>query len=190
MLRSLVGTVAAALMSVGCAGQFEALGTRVDIGSQTHLVLPSPPSHPGGPPLSQLVSGRYQERRQVFQADLDLGPEQVDVALSIPGGPVMARIRWDSDGVRTDGADAVPAAIEGERILADLFLSRWPVEHVQSSLSAGAVVVQDDGRRVVYEGKRTVIVIETHHAGGIESTMVRNYDYGYDLTIKTVEREE
>lgn len=156
---------------------------RVLIGDGVHLDLPLPPKYSHRQSLVQMVDGRYEDRRQVFQSVVLLSPDLVRMIITLPSGPRMLTIDWSAAGIEVDRSALVPDDLHATNILADLMILLWDLESINKALAGTATVRDAENRRTVSHGDRTVITVDRQAAPGrIEFT---NHDFGYRLTIRT-----
>lgn len=185
-MRGLI--VLAALLLASCVslgGRDSAPAPTARIAPDVALTLPTPPGYPETATYMQTVRGQFGERSGVVEAVLSLSPERVEIVLTAAGGPRLATVTWDGAGITEERLPLAGDAVPVENILADIFLSLWPVETVEAALprNAALVVAADGARSVVRDGE-TIIAITPDPANPARS-VVRNTAFGYDLTIVT-----
>ncbi len=155
----------------------------VDIGGGVVLTFPIRPSYPVEARLSQLITTTHNGQEILVQGDLYLGPDRVMAVFSYPGGPPVLTIRWMRAGMDVIRDSSVPAALDGRRILADIFLANWPILTVQAHLSGEATLVSETGRRIVMLGGRTILEIAISDTSSRTKIALHNHAQGYVLTI-------
>lgn len=183
-MRGLILSLAA--LAAACATAPEpAPAPMARIAADVALTLPTPPGYPETATLLQTVRGQFGERRGVVEAVLSLSPERVEIVLTAAGGPRLATVTWDDAGVREDRLPLAGDAVPVENILADIFVSLWPVEAVEAALpDAAELIITDDGARSITRNGDVIVSIRSD-AENPARTLVRNEAFGYDLTIVT-----
>lgn len=146
-------------------------------------MLPAPPGFPDTIHLSQLITATYDGTPLRVQSELDLGPDAVVAALSPLGGPPVMTIRWTGAGIEIDKSEALPPALDGRRILADIMLAYWPPAVVSAQLSAGTAFSATETQRRVTHNGATMIEIQTVQSDHRETVTIINSAQNYELTI-------
>lgn len=156
---------------------------RAHIAEDIALTLPMPPGYPETITAAQIVQAQYGEAGGVFEAVLSLSPEQAVIVVTAVGGPRLATVTWDADGVREERTVLAPGGVPVENLLADIFMVRWPEAAVADALPEGVSVVsgEDGSRRIVSDGETIVEIIPD--AANPGRTLVRNLSFGYEVTI-------
>lgn len=181
MVRGLI--LGAAALAASCATAPDAAPPQAMIAEDVVLTLPAPPGYPETRSLMQTVRARYGERDAAFEAVVSLAPEQVEIVLTVLGGPRLATIHWDGEGVREERSPLAPEGVPTENILADLFLATWPADAVTAALPAGVTLVSAaDGGRSIRRGKVVLVDIVPDPADAARR-VVRNRAFGYEVTI-------
>lgn len=157
--------------------------TEIEIGAGARLTLPAKPDYPETLHLSQLITATYDGAPLRVQSELNLGSDLVSAALSPLGGPPVMTIQWTSAGIEVDKGAALPDAVDGRRILADIVLAYWPVDFVQFHLSDGATFSANDGQRVVAANGQAIIEINATQVGDREAVSIANFAQNYELSI-------
>lgn len=153
------------------------------IGGGVQLFFARRPEFPENVQLTQLVSTTRDGQTLRVQGDLVLGPQAVDVAFSVLGGPQVMAIHWSEAGLNVSGSDAVPRGLTGRRVLADIVLAHWPTAYLQQHLSVGAVIAESGGRRTVSVGGAVIVEITTGKSAGRTEITLVNHAQGYEMTI-------
>lgn len=180
-MRAVVLSLAA--LAAGCASTPGETGPRAHIAADVELTLPAPPGYPGPKTIVQTGRARYGERLMAFEAVLTLGAERSEIILTMAGGPRLATITWDEGGVHEDRAPFVPDDVPVENILADIFVSVWPADAVQTALPEGVTLaVAENGGRTIQRGESTIMTIAPDEANAAR-TIVRNEAFGYEVAI-------
>lgn len=154
------------------------------IGRDIQLSLPTPPGYPEPISLFQTATGRKDHRKVAFQAALELSPDRVDVVILAPAGPRVLSILWTGEGVVEDRSLMAPDGLTGLNILADIFVSLWPLEAVEAALPAGVTVSEEGGARRIASDGRVVLEVVSGPPGSAQQVL-RNLDFGYEMTIQT-----
>lgn len=158
---------------------------RAHIAEDVALVLPSPPGYPETRTMTQVVRARYGAQGAVFESVLSLSPDEVTIIITVLGGPRVATLTWNEDGVREDRTLLAPAGVPVENILADLFLVVWPDEAVAEALPEGVVLVRgENGVRLLQKDGETIVEV-TADAADPSRAVVRNLAFGYEVAITT-----
>lgn len=186
--------IAAAALAAACLTSCAPPGARdpagvAHIARNVALTLPRPPGFPGHHDLHQIVTARYGSREMAFESLSQLGPDRVHVTIVAPNGPRLASIDWSAAGIAGDRTGAVPASLRDENLLADMMLVFWPKAAIEKAIGPGAVVLDGaDGGRTIQMGGRTIVAISrARNADGADSYTLSNVDFGYRLTMTTVD---
>ena len=156
---------------------------RAHISEDFDLSLPLPPGYPQTSTIAQTVRARYGMLQAVFEAVLSLSPERVDIVVTAAGGPRLATIHWDESGVREERTLLAPEGVPVENLLADLFVSLWPIEAVAAALPAGVdLSVGENGARTLSAGGVAIMEVR-REPGDTERVLVRNHALGYEISI-------
>lgn len=180
--RLFVGGVSAFSLSACVSLPTEAPRT-IALGHGVGLTLPPLPGYPEQTRLSQLISTTVNGSTQHIQSALTLGPDLVTVVFSVPGGPPALSVQWSAQGIVERKESIVPPGLNGQRILADIFLSHWPTTKIQSQLSGGRLADFGAERRVTSADGRGVMTIQTIQSGERARLTLNNAAQGYSLVI-------
>lgn len=186
MDQRLILALAVAVSACSRADPAEDGRLRAHIAEDVALTLPSPPGYPETRALSQIVRARYGERAAAFEAILDLSPDQVTVIITVLGGPRIATLTWNEDGVEEERTLLAPAGVPVENIVADIFLVVWPAQAIAESLPEGVELVTDESgshRRIQRNGETLVEV--TPDPADPSRVVVRNTAFEYEVAITT-----
>lgn len=136
---------------------------------------------------TQTVSATFGEQRGVFQAAMDVKPEVMTLVITAAEGPRLVTITWDRTGLKEERTLFAPAAIKGENVLSDIFLSLWPMDVVRASMPAGVKVVEVGAiRRFSDEAGEVLLEIETKSRTPQNAVQeVRSVELGYTLKVTT-----
>jgi hypothetical protein len=153
------------------------------IANDVTLTLPAPPAYPEAATIVQTGHAQYGERQAVFEAVLSLSPDDVQIVITMLGGPRLATVTWTDHGVRARRTPLAPPNVPIENILADIFVTEWPAEIVSASLPAGVTLdVGADGARAIKRGDE-VIVSVTPDAANPARKVIHNLALGYQVSI-------
>lgn len=184
MVRALV--LVAAVLAAACSHRPEPSDDghlRAHIAEDVVLTLPTPPAFPETRTLRQVVRAHYGERQAAFESVLSLSPETATVVITMIGGPRVATLTWDRAGVHEERTVLAPGGVPVENILADIFLTVWPAEAVMEALPEGVELISgENGARLVRRGEEVLVEI-TPDPGDPTRTVVRNFAFGYEVTI-------
>jgi hypothetical protein len=160
-------------------------GVQARIAEGVVLTLPQPPNYPDERTIVQTGRAQYGDRQGAFDAVVSLSPDRVEIVLAMAGGPRLATIDWDAQGVREERAVFAPDSVPVENILADIFMTAWPSEAVAESLPDGlALAVSEGGVRTIRNGEDIIVEIAPD-ASNPARTVVRNAALGYEVTLIT-----
>lgn len=158
-------------------------GPRANIARDVTIELPLLPGYPEARVYSQVLRARYGWRSATLETVLTLGPEAVEIVLTVPSGPRVATVRWNEGGVGVDRTVFTPPDLAPENMMADIFIAFWPEHMVREALPAGVrLYVADDGARSVRRGDDVILTI-TPDAENPQRLNVRNETLNYELTI-------
>lgn len=184
MARGLI--FALAVLVAACGGAPDpAPGGRVRarIAEDVTLTLPSPPAYPGTRMMTQVVRASYGGRSAAFEAVLSIGPDETVIVLTVLGGPRLATVTWNGDGVREERTLLAPEGVPVENIVADMFMTVWPEDAVRAALPDGVhLVVGEHGGRTVRRGDDIIMEI-TPDAADPSRVSVRNLAFDYQVEI-------
>jgi hypothetical protein len=182
MVRALI----LALTLAACGGERPPPGLggpRANIAQDVTVELPVLPGYPDARTYQQVLRARYGWRSATLETVLSLAPEAVEAVLTVPGGPRVATVRWNAEGVSVDRTVFTPPDLQPENMMADLFIAYWPEEMVREILPRGVTLdVAESGARTVRQGE-TVILAITPDAENPQRISIRNALLNYDLTI-------
>lgn len=186
MVQRLLVSAALALALAACNGERPPEGPggpRANIARDVTVELPVLPGYPEARTYQQILRARYGWRSATLETVLALGPEAVEVVLTVPGGPRVATVRWNGDGVSVDRTVFTPPDLAPENMMADLFIAYWPEAAVRDILPAGVRLdVEDSGARFVRRGDEVILAI-TPDAENPRRLSIRNELLNYDLNI-------
>lgn len=183
MGHKLLLSLALALTLAACASkpdQGEG-GPRANIARDITVTLPVEPGYPEAVTYSQILRARYGWRSATLETVLSLSPEIAEIVLTVPGGPRVATVRWNSEGVSVDRTVFTPPDLAPENMMADIYIAFWPVDAVREMLPRGVVLdVVGERGRIVRQDDRVILTIE---ADGENRLIIRNAELNYELTI-------
>jgi len=181
MVRALI--LAPLVAAAGCASTVDVAAPSAHIAEGVVLALPLPPGYPDTRTLLQTGYARYGDHDGAFEAVLSLGPERTEIVITMLGGPRLATIVWDGEGVTAERSPFAPDNVPVENILVDIFITTWPVELVAAALPEGLTIAVDDaGRRTISQGDQVLVTITPDPADAARVS-VRNEALGYEVTI-------
>lgn len=186
-MRKLLLSLAAALALAACGAKPPEGpgGPRANIARDVTVELPVLPSYPETVTYSQVLRARYGWRSATLETVLSLSPETVEAVLTVPGGPRVATVRWNGEGVTVDRTVFTPPDLAPENMMADLFIAYWPEEQVRGILPRGVeLVVAENGARTLRQGE-TVILQITPDAETPNRLSIKNELLNYELTLDT-----
>lgn len=175
--------LAFAALAAGCASHPDAEGPRAHIAQDVLLTLPTPPGYPETRTIVQTGRAHYGVQDVAFEAVVQLDPQRTEIVLTMLGGPRLATITWDSEGVNEERAPFVPPGLPVENILSDIFVTTWPAEAVSAALPEGVTLtVAENGARTIQRGD-TVIMTAVPDPENAARVLVRNEAFGYQVAI-------
>lgn len=181
MVRALI--LAPLAVVAGCASTVDLTAPSASIAEGVVLSLPLPPAYPETRTLLQTGYARYGENEGAFEAVLSLAPERTEIVMTMLGGPRMATIVWDGEGVRAERSPLAPSDVPVENILVDIFITTWPAEVVREALPDGLRLSLDEaGQRTILRGDDALVTItpDPHDASRVS---IRNEALGYEVVI-------
>ncbi len=186
MVRKLFLTLALAAGLAACNGERPPPGPegpRANIAPDVTVELPVLPGYPETRTYSQVLRARYGWRSATLETVLSLAPEAVEAVLTVPGGPRVATVRWNGEGVSVDRTVFTPPDLAPENMMADLFIAYWPVEMVRDALPRGVTLdVAETGARTVRRGDEVILTIAPD-AEAPNRLAISNALLNYELTI-------
>lgn len=181
MVRALIFALCA--LAASCATRPPPALLQAHIAPDVALTLPLPPAYPETRVVQQIGQGRYGEHESAFEAVLSLSPERVEIVLIMIGGPRLATVTWDEAGVREERSVFAPDSVPVQNILADVFVSLWPLEAVAASLPPGVTITESEaGQRTIWRDKQ-VLVSVVPDASEPTGVVVTNAQFGYEVSI-------
>jgi len=186
MGKKLLISLAAALALVACNGERPPPapgGPRANIAHDITVELPVAPGYPEARVYAQVLRARYGWRSATLETVLSLSPEQVEIVLTVPGGPRVATVRWSESGIVAERTVFTPPDLAPENMMADIFIAFWPEAMVRQILPEGVTLdVSADGARRVRRGAEIILAI-TPDPENPQRLSVRNEGLNYELTI-------
>jgi len=168
-------------------------GTEISIAQDITLTLPALPGYPEPYSAFQTVVGQYGERRQAFQAALELAPDTAKIVLIAPSGPRIMEIDWSADGLTEVRSSYAPDELDGKQVLGDIYLSLWPAETIIEHLSlspdmkTGEISIEAaaNGSRHLLKGDTPILHIAEleRDAKGRRVQLFTHLERGYSLKI-------
>jgi hypothetical protein len=186
-LRSLL--ILLMIFSAGCAVRYELSpgGTRIAPGLE--LLLPTPRELGYSIEATQLITARFADKVQVFQAYVSVSPEKITLIALDPFGNRALTVTVTDDAIHTEAAPIVPSVLHAENILADLALVYWPASSIQRRLEGTSASLYDDEseRKITVDGREVVQVKyeSPHEHSWAKHAHLRNIAYGYELDLQS-----
>lgn len=175
--------LALALTLVACASKPEQGegGPRANIARDVTITLPVEPGYPEAVTYTQVLRARYGWRSATLETVLSLSPEIAEIVLTVPGGPRVATVRWNNEGVSVDRTVFTPPDLAPENMMADIYIAYWPADLVRQMLPRGLVLdLVGERTRIVRKDDRVILTIEAESETRI---VIRNAELNYELTI-------
>jgi hypothetical protein len=185
-MRAAIAALFLGAALAGCATVRPVDGEATPIGKGLDMHLPATPGYPGHFSATQTVVGNYGGQKGAFQAVLDFSPDKAVVVITAVSGPRILGLTWTSKGIVENRTPLAPENLKGISILGDIFVALWPVEVVRRAMPEGVTVTVEGDVRRVRTADRVIEEVETRPANGAAMRqVVRNLDFGYQLTIVT-----
>lgn len=109
--------------------------------------------------LQQRLTFRHGERRDTVDALVESDADGTRVAIHAQW-QVALRLDWDGATLRQQRAPWLPAALDGERVLADLQLVYWPAAAIRAALPQGWRLEESGGHRLLRKGDSVVATVD------------------------------
>ena len=183
----------AAMLLSGCASR-TTMQTRPPLADNQAMVAPKvifaipPPSAIGQTvDLVQTLTAHYRKQSYVFDVQIQITPEQLDLVALDGLGRRALTVTWKADKIDYQPAPWLPPILRPADILADFVIVYWPDEVVSSSLKAShAILTTTDRGRKISSGRRDLIVVEYGKGEGWNrSAKLRNLAFGYEIDIQS-----
>ena len=139
--------------------------------------------------VAQVIVAHFRDQSYSFQAQIQITPQQLDLAALDGLGRRALTVTWKQDGIDHKEAPWLPAFIRPADILADIAIVYWPEEIVASSLaSSGTTLSVSESDRKIRSAKRDLIVVEYGEGKGWNrAAKLRNLVFGYEIDIQSSE---
>ena len=182
---SLAGLVSACVTGAGPAVSTGGPGEirSIALGGGVHLTLPVVPGYPKADQFTQLLSTKLGGETRRVQAELSLSPNHVTAFFSPPGAPPVLQIDWSASGITTRELSPLDVEMDGQRVLADIYLTHWPLAALLENLDGGTATERENTRKIANVRGEPVVTIRTEGAGDRTRITLRNDTQGYALTI-------
>jgi len=173
----------------GCAARYVASPGSITIAPGLEFAIPTGRELGYSVETTQLITARFRDQAQVFQAYVSVTPEKITMIALDPFGGRALTITATDDAIHTEAAPIVPSALRPGNILADLAIVYWPAPAVRSGLAGTSATLYDDEReRTITENGREIVHVS--YEGPHENTWtnvahLRNIAYGYELDLRS-----
>src|SRR6204780_5779727 len=137
------------IFSAGCAARYVVSPGSTGIAPGLQLLLPTPRELGYSIEATQLITARFADKVQVFQAYVSVSPEKITMIALDPFRNRALTVTATDDAIHTEAAPIVPTALHAENILADLAIVYWPASTIRRRLEGSSASLYDDER----EGK-------------------------------------
>jgi hypothetical protein len=188
-IRKMVFTVC--LLLAGCATAPPAsLGdTQAMIAPRVVFTVPPPSVLNQTVDVAQSITAHFKDQSFSFDVQIQLVPEELDLAALDGFGRRGLTVAWKSSGVVFRPAPWLPKFIRPADILADIALVYWPQEALAGALLAsGAALTQtESGRTVSADGRDLVVVEYGPGKSWSRPAKLRNLAFGYEIDIQSME---
>jgi len=184
--------VLAGLMLAGCATPTPpaSLGdTQAIIAPKVVFSVPSPAVLKQTANVTQSIVVHVRGQSFAVDVQIQLTPDELDLAAVDGFGRRGLTVIWKSDGVTAQPAPWLPKFIRPADILADIALVYWPNGALADSLAAtGATVTESaDSRKISANGKDVIVIEYGPGEGWSRSAKLRNLAFGYEIDIQSAE---
>jgi hypothetical protein len=156
-----------------------------------HLRFAIPSPRELGYPVDavQLVTARYHDDVQLFEARLAVSAERLTFIGIDPFGRRALTVSLSDGGMTVDAAPWLPLGLRAENVLADVALVYWPEDAVRRGLSGSSAVLRDSEheRSVIAEGREIIHVDyeEARDKAWAGSVRFRNSAFDYELDLRS-----
>jgi hypothetical protein len=137
-----------------------------------------------------------EQRELLFYTEIT--PASISIVGTLPNGTRLFNINYDGQVVSSDGPRDLLSSITPEYFLADLQLSQWPLEQVESSLAAanpcfanGSCTLTETAdhlqRNLTRDGSAVISIQYGAAEHYRDSTSYIHHERGYRLQVETLE---
>jgi hypothetical protein len=155
----------------------------VALTESSHYQLAKPPANMVGQGFLSLVKGQQGEEDYELLVQVEINPDSLVMVGTTVNGIELFELVWYENKPYSLKQSMLAKSIEVEYLLADFQLVHWPLALLNSQLT-GAQVNQNQQKRVVKQGEKTIIDIHFNK----DSIAVKNLARDYQLTISIVEK--
>jgi hypothetical protein len=177
------------IFSAGCAVRYEVSPGSTRIAPGLELLLPTPRELGYSIEATQLITARFSDKVQVFQAYVSVSPEKITLIALDPFGNRALTVTVIDGAIHTEAAPIVPSVLHAENILADLALVYWPASSIRRRLEGTSASLYDDEseRKITVDGREVVQVKyeSPHEHSWAKHAHLRNIAYGYELDLQS-----
>jgi hypothetical protein len=139
---------------------------------------------------TQLITARFRDKTQTFQAYLSVSPNNITLIAFDPFGGRALTIVATNAGIHTEAAPIVPAVLKPGNILADVAIVYWPASVIRQGLAGtSATLYEDQSERTISIGGREVVRVSykgRHRNTWAKAAYLHNIAYGYELDLRSV----
>lgn len=183
------------MLATGCAGAGpKSIANDVAlIAPGEVLAMPAPGDLGRSVTATQLITVRRESETYVFEGNVSVTPERLQLVGVDTIGRRAMTILWDKSGrIDAETASWLPDAVKPGPMLADIVILYWPEDVVRRALPAGAVLIARPGARsVVLDGQEIFHAeyLEGGDAAWAGHLRYRNTSWGYEIEVQSVEVE-
>jgi hypothetical protein len=172
----------------GCVGASLPLqGDTAFIAPNTRFRIPPPSLLHQTVAVAQTVQADYGGVGKVFEAQIAITPEGLDLVALDGLGRRALTISWHGHDPHAEVAPWLPEGVSPANMLADIALLYWPEVVLRPALlAAGARLEATSSRRTIYAGGSEVIRIDYARPGWGGQALLRNLAFGYSLSVNSV----
>jgi hypothetical protein len=177
-----------ALLPAACAGLPPPLpGDTAFIAPNTRFRIPPPTLLNQTIAVAQTVQADYGGLGLVFEAQIAVTPEGLDLVALDGLGRRALTITWQSHDPTTEAAPWLPASVNPANMLADIALLYWPEALLRPALLAGGARLEaSTTQRSIFAGVEEVVRIDYARPGWGGQALLRNLAFGYSLRVNSV----
>ncbi|HEX3675571.1 MAG TPA: DUF3261 domain-containing protein [Rhizomicrobium sp.] len=153
------------------------------IGPNTIFVIPPPSALNTTVNATQQIVAHYHGQSFSFQAQLQLTPQELDLAALDGFGRRALTVTWKGSAIDYQPAPWLPASVRPADILTDIALVFWP----QTALAGSGVTVAETAKRrtISANGHDLIVVDYGDGAGWNRTAKLKNLSFGYEIDIQS-----
>jgi hypothetical protein len=173
-------------------------GDQVRIANAIVFNLLTPASFGESVLLTQAATIGFGDEQRELLFYTEISPASISIVGALPNGTRLFNINYDGEIISSEGPRDLLSSITPEYCLADLQLSQWPLEQVESSLAAanpcfgnGSCMLNETAdhlhRNLTRDGSAVISIQYGAAEHYRNSTSYTHHERGYSLRIETLE---